>query len=163
MKTKKILYLDMDGVLADFDKSINEYIERLELNVENFDGRDKLVDYICENHPLFFQDLEPIDGAIESVKKLFEIYDVYFLSSPMWWVPESFTGKRIWIEKHFGELAVKKLILTHRKDLNIGHYLVDDRLKNGVLDFKGLHIHFGTEMFPDWKTTYHYLVNVANL
>ncbi len=69
-------------------------------------------------------------------------------------------GKRIWIEKHFGLKAKKRLILTHRKDLNIGDYLIDDRLRNGASEFKGEHIHFATEKFPDWECTFEYLESV---
>lgn len=69
----------------------------------------------------------------------------------MWLVPESFTGKRLWVEEHFGELATKRLILTHRKDLAIGDYLIDDRKANGAGEFTGVHIHFGTEHFPNWR------------
>lgn len=147
----------MDGVLADFDGAINEHVERLELNPSDWKERKDLVDYVCENNPQIFHYLKPIPGAIESAKKLFDLYEVYFLSTPMWWIPESFMGKRLWVEEHFGELAVKKLILTHRKDLNMGDYLVDDRLKNGVENFKGVHIHFGTELFPTWHETYTFL------
>lgn len=161
--SKKILYIDLDGVVADFDRAIEEHVGRLGLSYETPEERGKLVDKICEDHPNFFEDLEPINGAVDAVIKLFEIYDVYFLSSPMWWIPNSYSGKRLWIEKHFGDIATKRLILTHRKDLNIGDYLVDDRLKNGVVDFKGIHIHFGTEMFPNWDFTYKYLAHVANI
>ena len=81
--------------------------------------------------------------------RLSALFDIYFLSSPMWHMPQSYSGKRIWVEKNLGEIAIRKLILTHRKDLNIGDYLVDDRLKNGAAEFKGEHIHFGTTQFPD--------------
>lgn len=162
---KKILYIDLDGVVADFDKAINGHLSIMDIdkNFNDEESRCKVVDKICEDNPYFFHNLEPIEGSIDAVKKLFGLYDLYFLSTAMWWIPNSFTGKRIWIEKHFGELAIKRLILTHRKDLNIGHYLVDDRLKNGVVDFKGIHIHFGTEMFPNWEVTYDYLSRVANI
>jgi 5'-nucleotidase len=159
---KKILYLDMDGVIADFDSAVRKLCPEI-VECKDMDQRKLLVDQTCEANPMIFHDLEPIEGAIDATKKLFDLYEVYFLSTAMWWVPESFTGKRLWIEKHFGELAIKRLILTHRKDLNIGHYLVDDRLKNGVVDFKGIHIHFGTEMFPNWDTTYDYLKRVADI
>ncbi len=102
--------------------------------------------------------LFPLEGAIEAVNQLFPLYDLYFLSSPMWGVPESYIGKRIWIEKQFGVLAKKRLILSHRKDLHIGDFLVDDRTRNGAGDFKGFHIHFGTPAFPDWKTTLAFLI-----
>lgn len=151
--SKKILYLDMDGVLADFDGRIKEICPELYTS-EEFDTYDKKsdkIDIIVSRQPRFFETLEPMDGAIDAVKQLFSLYDVYFLSTPMWAVPESFMGKRIWLEKHFGDDAKKKLVLTHRKDLVIGDILVDDRLKNGAGEFKGKHIHFGQEEFPTWK------------
>ena len=153
----------MDGVLADFDKGIKQLCPELETsdNFPDYESRSKMVDSVCEANQDIFHNLEPIEGAIEAVNQLFDIFEVYFLSTPMWNVPASFTGKRIWIENHFGEKAVKKLILTHRKDLNVGDYLVDDRVKNGVSEFTGQHIHFATQQFPNWEVTLKYLQNVA--
>jgi 5'-nucleotidase len=71
-----------------------------------------------------------------------------------------FTGilnKLRWIKKYLGESAYKRLILSHHKHLNVGEFLIDDRLKNGVDKFKGEHIHFGTPDFPDWKSVVSYL------
>ena len=82
---------------------------------------------------------------------------MYFLSTPMWDIPESYTDKRLWLEKYYGDLAKKRLILTNRKDLAIGDYLIDDRLKNGSEKFKGKFIHFGTRTFPDWETVIAFL------
>jgi 5'(3')-deoxyribonucleotidase len=65
----------------------------------------------------------------------------------MWEVPESFMDKRIWIERYFGKLATNRLILTQRKGLNIGEYLVDDRTWNGAGELGKT---FGTEKFPTW-------------
>ena len=154
---KKIVYIDLDGVVADFDGAIDKFAIENNLSEDQFESREKFVDRICELNPHIFQDFEPLPGSIEAVKKLFKIFDVYFLSAAMWWVPDCFTGKRIWIEKHFGDLALKRLILTHRKDLNIGDFLVDDSTKNGAGEFVGEHIHFGTEKFPDWDITFKYL------
>ncbi len=160
---KKILYIDMDGVIADFDFGIKEICPELETaeNFPNYETRSKKVDEIVANNLDLFHNLPAYKDAIESVNKLFELFDVYFLSSPMWAIPESFIGKRIWIEKHFGEKAKKRLILTHRKDLNIGHFLVDDRLRNGAAEFTGQLIHFATEKYPDWNKTFQYLETVA--
>lgn len=155
--SKKILYLDLDGVIADFDKAIN--------SLSSDSGADQTwsvkVNTVCKENPEIFHDLPLIDGAIEATTRLFELFDVYFLSSPMWDMPTSFVGKRHWIEKHFGEAARRRLILTYRKDLNIGDYLVDDRLKNGAAEFRGMHIHFGTKQFPNWEVTLKYLESVA--
>ena len=60
----------------------------------------------------------------------------------MWSLPMSFMGKRIWLEKNFGELSNKKLILTHRKDLAIGDILIDDTKRNGADKFRGEFIMF---------------------
>jgi len=157
---KTIIYIDMDGVVADFDSAIKAFMPDLETGCgDNYEERAKLVDAICAENPDIFHNLPPIEGAIEAVTELLtdSDLDVYFLSTPMWHVPESFTGKRLWIEKHFGELAKKRLILTHRKDLCIGDFLIDDRLKNGAAEFRGQHIHFGTPTFPDWPRVMSYL------
>jgi len=151
----------MDGVVADFDKGIKELCPELETSdiLPDYDKRAKIVDKIVSENLEFFDNLPLIEGAHEYVTKLAELYDIYFLSTPMWNVPHSFTGKRIWLERNFGQLAYKRLILTHRKDLNIGDYLVDDRFKNGASDFKGKHIHFGGYDFPNWYCVYEYLKN----
>jgi 5'-nucleotidase len=160
---KKILYLDMDGVIADFDLAVNTICPELETShsFKSQEKRSKKIDEIVKNNNNFFYNLQPINGAISAVNKLFDLFEVYFLSSPMWAIPESFIGKRIWLEKYFGEKAKRRLILTHRKDLNIGHFLVDDRLYNGAAEFTGEHIHFGTDKFPNWQITLRYLELVA--
>lgn len=152
----KILYIDMDGVIADFDKAIKQF--DCEVDTNNFNKFGNRVDAICEANPEIFHTLPPIDGAIDAVHQLFEHYEVYFLSIPMWNVPASFTGKRIWIYNYFGQKALKRLILTHRKDLNIGDYLIDDRLRNGVDKFTGEHIHFGQPGFETWTEVLNYLI-----
>ena len=48
--------------------------------------------------------------------------------------------------------------MSHNKNLNIGDYLIDDRTANGAGQFKGEHIHFGTEQFPDWDSVLKYLL-----
>lgn len=161
MNKKKILYIDMDGVIADFAKAINNINPDLDMSedTESYEDRSKIVDRICMDNPNLFHNLEPMENSIETVKKLFDHFEVYFLSTPMWSVPESFSGKRIWIQKHFGEMAAKRLILTHRKDLNIGDFLIDDRTRNGAGEFTGIHVHYGTKDFPTWERVYEYLMN----
>ena len=154
---KKILYIDLDGVVADFEKAILNHVPNWKTLSEEDKG--KIADDVCGAIPCFFENLEPIDGSIEVIKRLAKSYDVYFLSAPMWNVPASFTGKRIWIEKHFGDDFRKRLILTHRKDLNMGSYLIDDRTRHGVDKFMGKHIHFGTPEFSDWKAVDSYFFN----
>lgn len=154
---KKVLFCDLDGVCADFNGAIQEVYPYLDM--DDFAANEKIVDEYCAKNPEIFHNLKPIDGAINAVNKLFPLYDVYFLSTPMWGLPSSWSGKRIWIEKHFGEKANRRLILTHRKDLSLGDYLIDDRTKNGAGEFKGELIHFGTQKYPNWKSVLNKLIS----
>lgn len=139
----KILYIDLDGVVADYDHNKKRFED---------EGLSIKTGY-------FFETMLPLPDAVEAVKKLLtsEKYEVYFLSTAPWSNVEAGTGKRVWIEKHFGDLAFKKLILSHNKGLLKGDYLIDDRIKNGVENFEGKHIHFGTEEFSDWSKVLNYL------
>jgi 5'-nucleotidase len=165
---KEILNIDMDGVCADFDKAIlklDPSIGTLSSTAPNYEERSARVDALVEANTDIFENLEPIEGSIEAIKRLSQHFEIYFVSTPMDAVPESFTGKKRWLNKNFGELSKKRLVLTHRKDLVAGDYLVDDRLVNGVENFKGKHIHFGTEKFPNWTIVEMYLMAraVANM
>lgn len=154
---KKIVYVDMDGVVADFDKAIKGYFPFINFMPKN--KRSKKVDDICSKNKRIFSKLEPIPNAIESVSILATEYDIYFLSTPMWHLPESFMDKRIWLEKHFNkDISEKRLILTHRKDLAIGDYLIDDRLTNGSENFKGEFIHFGSDKYKNWDDVLNKLI-----
>jgi 5'-nucleotidase len=167
-ENKKILYVDMDGVLANFDKKVLEIdptIVSLSFNEPNYEERSIKVGEVMINNPRLFKDLEPIPGSIEAVKRLWPYYDILFLSTPCWFVPESFMDKMIWIHEHFGDDAANRLILSQRKELSMGDYLVDDRLANGAEYFMGEHLHFGHGKYPTWVEVEgflmkHYEINV---
>ena len=147
LKTEKpVLYIDMDGVLCDFD---TRHIELLGRGFSKFKAFD---------HPDAYVDLDPLPGGIEAFHKLEKIYDVYILSTAAWGNIECWSEKRIWVGKYLGKTANKKLILSHNKGLLRGKYLIDDRIANGVADFEGEHIHFGSEKFPSWKEILEYLL-----
>lgn len=144
---KEIIYIDMDGVVADFPKKW-ELMYGTELDLY----------HIPPTPPGFYKDLELIDGSYEAVKLLSEFYEVYFLSTAEWANISSWSDKRTWIEEKFGNLAYKKLILTHDKSLNIGKYLIDDRAIDTNLQFTGEFIHFRSKKFPDWKSVTDYIL-----
>lgn len=157
---KKILYIDLDGVAADFEKAMTDLCP--DLNIKDgidYDARSIIVHKVCKENPDIFHNLEPIEGAIDAIHMLLDDpkYEVYFLSTPMWQLPESYIGKRLWVGYYFGEKAADRLILSQRKDLNIGDYLIDDTRRNGVEFFTGEHIHFGGDEYPTWKEVITYL------
>lgn len=149
---KKIIYIDMDNVLVNFSSGIDQLDEKTKKEYEN--NLDEV--------PEIFSLMKPLKGAIEAVHKLSDKYEVYILSTAPWLNPSAWKDKIEWIQKYFGSdknsVLYKKLIISHHKNLNKGDFLIDDRLKNGVLEFKGKHIHFGTDKFPHWKSVLNYLM-----
>ncbi|QLB12723.1 5'(3')-deoxyribonucleotidase [Bisgaardia hudsonensis] len=151
---KKILYIDMDNVIVDFPSGIAKLDEKI---------RSKFEKHYDEVEGIFSL-MDPMPNAIESVKKLAEYYDIYVLSTAPWNNPSAWIDKINWIQKYFGKdrdsVLYKRLILSHHKNLNQGDFLIDDRTRNGVDKFKGEHIHFGTDQFPDWQSVMDYLLDI---
>ena len=145
---KKILYVDMDNVLVDFESGIALLDEATRLE---FDER-------LDEVPGIFALMKPADGAIEAYEKLAGVFDTYVLSTAPWRNPSAWSDKVIWIQRHLGMVAYKRLIISHHKNLNAGAYLIDDRTKNGADKFPGEHIHFGSSRFPDWASVLEYLL-----
>jgi len=145
---KKILYLDMDGVLVDFESGLARVPQEVQL--EYGEHRDRI--------PGIFSLMDPMPGALEAYEELCGLFDTFILSTAPWENSSAWIDKLLWAKEYLGELCTKRLILTHRKDLNRGHFLVDDRPNRGhVEDFQGEVIHFGSERFPGWEAVLPYL------
>jgi 5'(3')-deoxyribonucleotidase len=143
---KDIIYIDRDGVVANFAKKWTEMY-----------GKELDLYHIPPTPNGFYSDLEVIPNSKNAIKKLSEHFDVYFLSTAEWNNISSWSDKRIWIEKHFGKYAHKRLILSHNKSLHIGKYLIDDRAIDTNLAFTGEFIHFGSAQFPNWSSVVNYI------
>jgi len=143
----KILYLDLDGVVVDIvSHAKSRHGENVNIGKATSFDKDLFL-----NPPM-------IEGALDAITKLSEHYNLFFLSTAPWSNTNSWSHKRIWLQENLGKLAWKRLILSHRKDLLMGDYLVDDRIHNGAGDFKGLHIHFRQEGFENWEKTLNFLM-----
>ena len=132
---KFTIFLDMDGVLCDFDKAASK--------IEGDEAKRP------DLH-LDFSTFEPMPGAIDAVKQLIDWgHDVFIATTPPWNNPDAWGQKRDWVEKHLPQLK-RKMFLTHRKDLLRGDILIDDTTYRGQKDFKGTFMHFGKNGFV-WK------------
>lgn len=70
--------------------------------------------------------LQPYPGAVEGVKKLQEIADVYVVTSPVWSSRTWTYDRNAWLYKHFGILT-SKVIHSSAKYTFYGDMLVDDK------------------------------------
>lgn len=129
------------------------------VNRLSIEKRTKYVDRYDEA-PGIFKLMNPITGSINAVNQLSNYFDIYILSTAPWNNPGAWSDKVRWIKRHFGNDGVfcKRMILTHRKDLNYGDILIDDRTKNGADGFRGELIIFGSKEFPDWDIISKYLI-----
>ncbi len=148
---QKVLYVDMDNVLVDFASGIARISAKTR---KQFEGR-------LDEVPGIFARMEPMAGAIAAFHELAKKFDIYILSTSPWENPTAASDKVAWVRIHLGDVARKRLILSHHKNLNVGDFLIDDRTKNGVDRFKGEHICFGKEPFPDWPSVLRYLADKA--
>lgn len=139
------IYVDMDGVLCDY---MSQHAQ---------DAMDNIHQPFPQSRWGFFLELKPIKNALESIKKLQGLYDVWILTKPSGKNLNSYAEKAYWIKKHLGEDWLEKLILIPDKSLVKGDFLIDDRTTDGQDKFEGFHIHFGTSEFPDWDSVIDYL------
>lgn len=149
---KKIVYVDMDNVLVDFPSGIARLTDA---EFKKYEGN-------YDECPGIFALMDPLEGAIEGFRFLSENFDTYILSTAPWLNPSAWTDKLNWVHKHLGSEkgtpAYKRLNISHHKHLLMGDFLIDDRTKNGAAEFKGLHIHFGTDpRFMDWESVVEYM------
>ena len=144
---KKILYIDMDNVLVDFQSAFPKLDKQ---TLIEFEGKE-------DDIPGMFALMDPMPLALQSYEELRVLFDTYILSTAPWANPSAWSDKLKWVKKHLGESAKKTLIISHHKNLNIGDFLVDDRKKNGADKFQGELILFGSNDFTDWEAVLQHL------
>jgi|TARA_B100000768_G_C11251655_1_gene364360 5'(3')-deoxyribonucleotidase len=152
MANKKIIYVDLDGVIVNLLGYIDKQYTAEQVNKI---GYGTIIDR--DSRP--FYKAEPIEGALDAIELLNESdkYDVFLLSTAPWANEDAWTAKRVWVEKYLGFSMNRRLILTHRKDLLKGDYLIDDRPNNGADAFEGELLKFGQGEYKDWNAVLNYL------
>ena len=123
-RLKKRVFVDMDGVLVDFQSGIDQQSEE---TLRRYEGHP-------DDIPGIFSQMKPIPGAIEAIHKLQDHYDLFILSTAPWGNPSAWADKVRWVTEHLDDVFHKRMVITHRKDLCQGDYLIDDRGKHGTED-----------------------------
>lgn len=107
------IYFDMDGVLADFDRGVEEILGfKGEWKEEYWDEMKK--------HPHFYYDLKPVEGALDLFKKTREQYGdrCQILSAypkPFRGIDEAYNDKIRWINRYLGNGVTVNLVFREEK------------------------------------------------
>ena len=144
------IYVDMDDVICAYTKGFIEARDN-----------DPTIDF-PQRIEGFFQNLKPIENAVESVNELRNQrnLEVYILTAPSTRNPHSYTEKRLWVEEYFDYEFTKKLIMSSNKGLLKGDLLIDDHDSGrGQETFEGEFILFGSRKYPDWNSVMDYIKN----
>lgn len=139
----KRVFIDMDGVMADFEGFMAEFSVDAE--------------YI-KRQPGCYRRLRPIPGAIEAIRQIIAMgYEVWVATKPPTAQPHAYAEKVAWILEHLPELE-RRIIITHDKGL-LGDecdFLCDDMPQRAnCAVFPGTLIHFGKGM--GWPQVVDYL------
>lgn len=136
----KLILIDQDGVLADFEQSVksiwqNRYGVPLPLSKDrkHFYLHQELPHH-AENlnniyaEPGFFENLPPISGAINALHELLDAgLDVRICTAPINAYRHCVSEKFAWVERHLGHEWIKRIILTKDKTWVRGDILIDDK------------------------------------
>lgn len=140
---KLIVFVDMDDVLANYQKAHKEKQKKQPWNKYPQSEYD------------FFRNLEMIEGAKDGMNSLCSCpsLDVWILTRPSVWNPLCYTEKRVWVEENLGMELCHKLIIAPDKAMLKGDFLIDDHPWD---KFEGTQLLFGSDDFPDWETVIYY-------
>jgi hypothetical protein len=131
------IYLDMDGVLADFDQRFKDLSGMLPGEFEDKYGKNAFWDFIDEgdNKIKFWAGIPVMDGAKQLVD-FAKDYDYELLTAPSN-KKQSLIGKSVWVKKHTGDIFPTKPKVNFKKaknkhlikpELTKYDILVDDRV-----------------------------------
>ena len=144
----KVLYIDMENVLADFS-----YRKSLISKTNEKAFEDRLFDV-----PGFFAFMKPVNGAVEGFSELSAQYDVHIISTPLGENSTLRLHKHQWVRSHFGEAARKRIIRNSPSALTRGDYLIEHRQNNHYKDFRGERVAFRSNRFRNWAAVLNYLL-----
>ncbi|MGO4738601.1 hypothetical protein AB4099_18785 [Bosea sp. 2KB_26] len=127
MRTR--LYLDLDGVMADFDAHFPA--------VFGLDHRGMADDAMWQTinaHPSYFRDMPPCPGAIEFFREIAHLDPIVLTACPRTNYANAATQKRAWVREHLStSITVLPVMGGHNKPLFMHapkDILIDDFRRN---------------------------------
>ncbi len=141
--TKPVILVDQDGVLADFDARAQEVCAQngWHLDFGHPSERQKrfLTDHVIDKHHRnqlrkhidftpYFADLPVIEGALQGMKELDRVAEVWICSKPLDNNTSCASDKVAWVKRHLPKFH-GRLILAGDKSLVQGDVLLDDAPK----------------------------------
>lgn len=169
MKKNSLIDIDLDGVLANFDKKILELVleyYNITTTIEkvSYQQGQEIIRIYNARGGEFFEDLEPYPAAIDFVKNCLSIKntEVEILTSIGYVGSEkTYKQKCVWVKKHFGDLKVNAVLsgaakLSYSKENTI---LIDDRTSviNEFNKGLGLGLIFNNSCEQEWKYMFDYV------
>ncbi len=140
------ILVDMDGVLANFEKSfyekwVQKYPDKASIHPEDRTSHDILADYPdCGSEIYgilgargFFRELEPYPDGIQAIKDMLEMdLDPTICTAPMAKSTTCPMEKLEWVEEHLGTDWIKRVIIARDKTKVVGKVLIDDHVQKGL-------------------------------
>lgn len=137
--TKPVLLFDLDGIccnlmkkwLAVYNKDWDDDLTEADITSwewHQFVKREcgkRIYHYL--NRPGFFADLEPIEGCVESLRRLEQVCELVVVTAS----PKEAAGDKMrWVQRHLPMVQKGNVVITYRKDLVRGDFMFDDAPKN---------------------------------
>lgn len=123
------LYIDLDGVMADFDK---HFIDLFGIESNKLD--DPVMWKWINSHGSFFRDLPMCEGALDFFKSVLHLDPIILTACPKTNYPAAAIQKREWVREHLStEIQVIPMLGGVNKKLFMhsqGDVLIDDFEKN---------------------------------
>jgi len=138
---KRQVYLDCDGVLADFDVLAAEILGMHPRQFEDQFGDERFWQAL-QDHGSFYRDLPLMPDALKLFEGVRHLEPVILTGSPAVWADEQ---KRVWGARHFPET---RMVVCKSRDKRLhmkpGDVLIDDFLKYRRLweEAGGVFIHY---------------------
>ncbi len=143
IENKPTLLLDMDGIIADFDRYSLETYNRIHRT--NFDPKD--VHKYIGDHEVIHPDIDPkairrpfkepgafinlpvIPGSQEAIERLLKFFTIFVVTTQYYGNPTCVHEKHVWLQRHFPAIADQGIFTKHKPQVK-GDILVDDRPGN---------------------------------